>query len=445
MISQTRSRLVRAVAVFAVAAVVVAGCSTSRGSTAKGNANTTGGGTPGRGVDAKSIKVGFSYIDLETLAKSGVIKIDHGPYEDVIKALVDDVNAHGGINGRTLVLSTAKYSPIGTTDQLTACTKLTEDDGVFVVLNGLLGGNNLCIVQQHSTALVGGDTTSLTPAHLAAAQAPWASASATSERSIDALVELLDKVGQLKGKTIGVYGAQVGNQPLIASGVKALQKAGYKVAETGFNDAPEDDTQAAAAQDKTIAQRMSDKSVDTVIDVTQFIPGANFDAAGFHPSLYTLDVGNIAAGAFTNPFSKFPVVAGLSTGAQAGDEFKTAAFKHCADVYKKATGREIKNQLQEDLDGKSSGNVAMQIACTDLQIFTLGAKAAGNTLNNATFRKGVASIGAVTLANGTKAVFGAGSLAGQVSFQLQKFDPNWKQGSGKPQFAPDGATIQVKG
>jgi ABC-type branched-subunit amino acid transport system substrate-binding protein len=441
-----RTRTTRIIAVLVVTLAVLAGCSTSRSSSAKDSGSSSGGGgTPGRGVTASTIKVGFSYIDLETLAKQGLIKIDHGPYEDIIKALVDDVNAQGGINGRKLELATAKYSPIGTTDQLAACTKLTEDDQVFVVLNGFLGGNDLCVVQQHETALVGGDTTALTPAHLAAARAPWASGAAASERSIKALVQLLDQSGALKGKTIGVYGAQVGNQPLIDSGVKALKQAGYQVAETGFNDAPENDTQAAAGQDKVIAERMKNAGVNVVIDTTQFIPAANFDAADFHPSLYTLDTGNIAAAAFTNPFAKFPLVAGLSSGAQVGDEMKTKAFQDCAAAYKKATGRVIKDQLQEDLDSKSTGNVAMQIACTDLQIFTAGAKAAGKTLNNETFRKGVASLGSMTLANGAKAFFGPASLAGQVSFQLQTFDPGWQQGSGKPQFVATGPTVTVKG
>jgi hypothetical protein len=443
------TRTLRRISVFVMLVVLVAACSTSSKDDSGGGGSTSGdskaSGAPGRGVAADAIKVGFSYIDLETLAQQGIIKIDHGPYAEIIQALVDDINARDGINGRQIDLSIAKYSPIGTTDQLAACTKLTEDDQVFVVLNGFVGGNNLCVVQQHSTALVGGDTTALTPAHLAAARAPWSSYNATSERSIKALVELLDGSGALKGKQIGVYGAQVGNQPLIDSGVKALKHAGYKVAATGFNDAPEDDTQAAAGQDKVIAQRMKDAGVDTVIDVTQFIPGANFDAADFHPALYTLDTGNIAAAAFTNPFEKFPIVAGLSSGVEPGGEFDTAAFKHCVDVYEKATNKKVKDQLQEDLDGKSSGDVAMQIACTTLQIFEAGAKAAGKTLNNDTFRKGIESLGSMELANGTKAVFGPGSLAGQVSFQLAKFDPNWKEGSGKPQFIQTGKTIQVKG
>src|SRR5690242_6269339 len=173
------------------AVVVVAALLTSC-ATASDKNNSTGATSPSgsgalaataRGVTAATIKVGFSYIDLAALARTGIIKIDHGPYEQIIKALVDDVNANGGINGRKLQLFTAKYSPLGNTDQLAACSHLTEDDQVFVVLNGLLTDNNLCIVQQHQTALIGGTTTALTTANLAKARAPWASASATTDRS----------------------------------------------------------------------------------------------------------------------------------------------------------------------------------------------------------------------------------------------------------------------
>jgi ABC-type branched-subunit amino acid transport system substrate-binding protein len=434
-------------AVVVVAALAAACSSSSTSSSSSGPApNGTAKLTASaNGVTADTIKVGFSYIDLETLAKSGIIKISHGPYEPIIKALVDDVNATGGINGRKLQLFLAKYSPIGNTDQLAACAKLTEDDKVFVVLNGLLNVNNLCIVQQHATALIGGSTTALTPANLAKARAPWASSSATSERSIDALVKAMEKNGDLAGHTIGVYAAQAANKPLIDSAVKALTDAGFPPAETALNDAPDNDTQAATAQDKTIAQRFMNKNIDTVIDVGQFIPAADFDAVGYHPGLYTLDSGNIAAATFTNPLAKFPIVAGLGASADPDAEMKTAAFKHCADVYKQATGQVIQSQLQEDVAGKSSGNAAMQIACTAMQIFVAGAKAAGPNLNNDTLEKGIESIGKVELASTPIASFGPNKLDGQDSFQLQKFDPSWKQGQGRPQFIAIGPPVVLGG
>jgi ABC-type branched-subunit amino acid transport system substrate-binding protein len=435
--------------VLIVAALATA-CTTSRSDKSSSGTTTPGGGTAAltasaRGVTATTIKVGFSYIDLEALAKQGIIKISHGPYEAIIKALVADVNASGGINGRKLELVTAKYSAIGNTGQLAACTQLTEDDKVFVVLNGLLNDNNLCIVQQHSTALIGGSTTALTPANLARARAPWASASATSERSINALVQAMKNNNNLQGHTIGVYAAQVANKPLIDSAVKALTDAGFPPAQTALNDAPDNDTQAATAQDKVIAQRFMNANIDTVVDVGQFIPGADFDAAGYHPSLFSLETGNVAAAAFTNPFGKFPLVAALGGSSTPDPEMQTTAFKHCADVYKKASGQAIQSQLQEDVAGKSSGNVAMQIACTNLQIFVEGAKAAGTNLTNDTLKSGIESLGKIDLANGTVGSFGPGKLDAQDSFQLAKFDATWKQGQGKPQFIPIGQPVTLGG
>jgi ABC-type branched-subunit amino acid transport system substrate-binding protein len=428
-------------AVVAIA-LVASACATSKdddtaspSSSAKEGAKLT---ASARGVSASTIKVGFAYIDLETLAKSGIIKIDHGPYADIIKALVDDVNAHGGVNGRTLELVTAKYSPIGNTEQLAACTKLTEDEKVFVVLNGLLGDNNLCITQQHATALVG-DTYSA--ALRAKAKAPWITYTASRERSIDALVTLLDKNDLLKGSTIGVYAAQATNKPLIDLGVNAIEDAGYKVADVGFMDAPAGDTQAATAADKVIAERMKNKGVDTLVNVGQFQPAADFDAAGFHPKLFTVSTGDIAAAAFTNPLGKFPLVAGVASGFDDTGYPQTKEFQRCRDVWKRASGKDIKSVLQEDLDGKSSGNIAMQIACTTLQIFVAGAKAAGPNLTNETFERGVASLGKIELANTATASYGVDKFDGQDSFQLGKFDPTWKEGEGKNQFIALGSPI----
>src|SRR5690349_24882459 len=112
----------------------------------------------------------------------------------------------------------------------------------------------------------------------------------------------------------------------------------------------------------------------------------------------------------------------------------SAAFQHCADVWKQSSGKAIQSQLQEDVAGKSSGNTAMQIACTTLQIFVEGAKAAGPNLTNETFAQGVASLGKIELANTATASFGTDKPDGQDSFALGKFDPTWKEGEGKNQF-----------
>src|ERR1041385_3504138 len=97
------------VAVAAALAIVAAACSTSSSPQSGGSTAATGGGmtsakltASAKGVTADTIKVAFTYPDLETLAKSGIVKVSHGSYPDAIKALADDINANGGINGRKL-------------------------------------------------------------------------------------------------------------------------------------------------------------------------------------------------------------------------------------------------------------------------------------------------------------------------------------------------------
>jgi ABC-type branched-subunit amino acid transport system substrate-binding protein len=433
----------RWIALAAVAALSLAACSTSS-SKSTSSKNTGGGGSQstalGKGVSANAIKIGFSYIDLETLAKSGIIKIDNGPYEQVIKALVDDVNAQGGINGRKLQLFTAKYSPIGNADQLAACTKLTEDDGVFVVLNGLLQANNLCIVQQHATPLIGDY---VTEALRAKAKAPWVTWSASDDRTARALVTLMDQNGYLKGHKVAVYAENLVNKSLVDETVAALEAAGTPAVDTAIFEVPGADTQAASKQDKIIAQRFQNKGVDTVINVGLFTPGADWDADGFHPAMFGLSTGTLGAAAYTNPLDKFPIVAGTEASADPDAGFNTPAMARCRNIWKHATGKEIVDAAQENKLGHSTGATAMSVACAAMQIFVEAAKAAGPNLNQETFQKGVESIGPIALPTTPVASFGPAKLDGQDTFQLAKFNTAWKPNTSVQQFLPVGKPITM--
>ncbi len=393
------------------------------------------------GVTADTITVGFSYVDLETLAESGIIKISHGPYEDVVNALVDDINANGGINGRRLEVVFAKYSPIGNEEQLAACTKLTEDEAVFAVLGGLLGTNNQCLVQQHETILISGAQAGLNDAGLAAAKAPWVSWGARDERAIAGLVQAMNAEGRFDGKTVGLYVDTPDSENLIDIATSELEAVGVEVADVAILDVPAGDTQAATAQDKVFAERFRDQGVDLVVDVGLFIPAADFHAADYHPEIWSTNQGNVAAAAFTNPFDQFPTI-GAVGGAPA---FETAEFARCREVYEAATGIEILTPTEEDLAGASTGSVAMSIACTAFQIFVEAATAAGPNLTNESFAEAVSGIGDIELANGPGSSFGPDKPDAQDTFQLVTFDPEWVEGSGEEQFVAIGDPISVDG
>ena len=99
-------------------------------------AGTTAAATQTQGVTATTINVGVPYVDLAALASLG-LHIDQGSYPDAYNALISNINAHGGINGRKIKLFLDAVNPTGTAATATACTQLIQDDKVFAVMGPL--------------------------------------------------------------------------------------------------------------------------------------------------------------------------------------------------------------------------------------------------------------------------------------------------------------------
>jgi hypothetical protein len=438
----------RALVAVMAAAAIAGACSTASDKPAGGGA--TGSTTAGtartataRGVTADTITIGYAYPDLESLAKTGLIKTDNGPYAPIMQALVDDVNARGGIDGRKLRVVSEKYSLLDSNDQLRVCTKLVEDDKVFAVLGGFVtDSGNLCVVgPQHATMLL----TGIAPpsAQLAAqAKAPWASYQPSNERAVKALVALLDQQGRLKGKKIGVLGNQSKSDADLA--VKALQDAGYTVTDTAVIDTPVADQQAFLAQVKVLGNRFKDKGVQSLVVVDTTPWASAFDAIGWHPELYFPSTGVIIGAAYTEPLAKMALVAGLSPRADPSGGFDTPIMRACRDAYQKATGKVIQTLDQENAAGKSTGFGAMQDACSELTMFVDGAKAAGANLDYDSWVKGLESVGPIQLPYAPSS-FAPGKLDGQDAFQLVEQDPKWNPRASTPEFLPLGQPISVNG
>jgi hypothetical protein len=439
-----------------VAALIAAACGSSGKSHSSATTAatapsgvTSASGAPltatARGVTATTIKIGYSYPDLEALAKTGLVKISWGPVDRIVTALVDDINSRGGINGRKLQVFSGKFGVLGATEQLAACTKLTEDDQVFAILGGFIGDNNLCALQQHQTMVLFSFGAGFNQITLAKARAPFITNQASDERATKALVQILAAQGRLKGKTIGVYGTLSASKPLVDLTAHDLKDAGYTVKDTAINDVDASDTQAFNAQDKIIGQRFKDEGIDTVFVQVTIPPGTNWDTVGYHPSFLQPQTGLIASGAFTNPYSKFPLVAGLAATADPNLGYDSAPMQKCRAVWKKASGQDVKSPSQELADGKSSGFTGLSGACTLLDIFVAAATKAGPDLTYATFTKALASLGPISLPGGSPASFGPNKPDAQDSFQLMQLNPAWKSGSTVREFLPLGSSITLTG
>src|SRR6516225_5665413 len=102
-----------------------------------------------QGVTATTIRVGIPYVDVAAVKAVGV-DIDWGSVPDAFNAVIDHINAQGGINGRKIVPYLVAVNPTGTAPAATACTQLTEDDNIFVAVAPL---DATCYLQ-HDTPVV---------------------------------------------------------------------------------------------------------------------------------------------------------------------------------------------------------------------------------------------------------------------------------------------------
>ena len=122
----------------------VAGCKSSNDSSSSGSTTTTSGSatsqvakdTRAPGVTADALKVGITYPDLTSL--KDVIDLDNGDYRKAYQAVVDSINAKGGIAGRKIDPIIAPINPVGANAAAAACTKLTQDEKVFVTVGFFL-------------------------------------------------------------------------------------------------------------------------------------------------------------------------------------------------------------------------------------------------------------------------------------------------------------------
>ena len=114
----------------------------------------------GRGVTTDTITIGYLYLDLDEVRERGFIDLNWGPQADHVQAIVDHINASGGINGRTVEVIPRALDPLDAQSAQAACLELTEDTEVFAVLGTLRRDEVLCYTEQHDTiAIVNADMT----------------------------------------------------------------------------------------------------------------------------------------------------------------------------------------------------------------------------------------------------------------------------------------------
>jgi hypothetical protein len=416
-------------ALATAAMLLLVGCTS--GSDKSASTTTAGSGSSvadsrAPGVTADTIKVGITYIDFEPI--KDLTKIRHGDYPGSYKALIDDLNAKGGIAGRKIEPVFAPVSPIGTDSADAACVKLTQDEKVFVVMGYFQADTVLCPVEAHATAVLGG---TMTAERLARAKAPWFTTDVGGDSDQDAIRALAEK-GELDGK-LGVAATIQGEASLHKDAEPLLAKLGIEPVDVAVIDAPENDVAAQNSAVQVIAERFRSKGIKKVLLYGQAgLTWSNGAAAlDYRPELRFTGLDAILA--YSNDQTKD---VGLLQGAVVAAKYDGPtdhfhpSLKPCFDVIEKATGVKLHTKAESDKAGEPYDFIAPSSACGNLALLKAILEKAGKKLDYGTFRKAGESLGTIRIPPGglTEYHFGPPPHAdGDPALDMFDWDPKTRE------------------
>lgn len=379
-----------------------------------------------RGVTADTIKVGVVVPDFSALQRAG-IPTYYGDYEPAYQAFFDVINEAGGIHGRKIEAFYADFDYLRKETQDAACTELTEDHEVFVVLGGLLSANNLCFTELHHTMLMTGifQTEELRER---SGDTLWLSLAPVEEAIIETLGTAVAESGELEGKTIGIValGAVANGDPGYEL-QKVLDGLGYE-STVAVVSAPTTDEVAIDQEIGTIAQRFMTDGIDFVFSVTEG-PGVYepFEAAGYHPTIVDRSLGSSVVASPDTAILDGVLGIGGRPGAEV---WKDPKFKkNCSDVVL-AAHPELQDEFDRQVPGpeqqaKGLPNWLITIsgACNHTMLLKQLGEIAGADLTNDTFRAALDELGPIELYSAGKASFrSADKWDGQDEFYLQRWN-----------------------
>ncbi len=187
------------------------------------------------GIEADTIQIHHIRQELEKLIGIG-FGVEVGDPADMFDTFVDVINEDcGGIRGRKLELTHTGYDPLSPDIEqarTAACLSATEDhDAAFVMSStGLQGTANLCIAEDHDTAVV--TTLGAQDDFLQRGRGNLITFDFSLDDSLRHMVDRVAASGALEGKVIGVVGGDTPGEPepVEVGLIATLEAAGYDVA-----------------------------------------------------------------------------------------------------------------------------------------------------------------------------------------------------------------------
>ena len=344
-----------------------------------------------RGVTADTISLGYSYIDFDELVDLGLAPAGWGDQEATFQAIVDDLNANGGILGRSIEVIYRPYSVLGTEGAEAVCLELTQDNEVFAVLGGFVGPAepaNTCIVGRGDTVLVGGVQSE---ERLADATAPWVTERAVRTRLADVLVSLLAAQGELEGRKIAVV-ASIDAEDVRDDVAAVLSAAGAEPVDVLQSEAPIGDFVAEDANWATLGERLRGSEADTLLLVGNPSAGIRNNAAlGLDLDIWALDQGSLTSlgTSVTLEDARGVITAGSLSGQDLWDDETMAGCREAFAAAQPDVEVTEPDDVQEGDEDIARGLVG---PCQFLSLFEIIATEAGPELTNQSFAEAVSGL-----------------------------------------------------
>jgi hypothetical protein len=387
-----------------------------------------------RGVTPDTITIGVSMLNFELLQEMGLTAAGWGDQQGVFQALVDDLNADGGILGRKVVAVYDYYSPIDAADAERACTVLTQDNEVFAAVLGfvgpLAGTADPCFVGTNKTVLVGGEQT---PDELAQAEAPWFNVEPSTEDHTSNLLDLLVQTGRADGAEVFVvsHQASTGDEPRV---LEALSARGIDVVGTAVLDANDGDTAAQDQLMQVISERIRADGADTVM--INGNPAATIRGLGLNGLLDSVTIwSNNAAGlnnlgeTFDHEWARGAIA---SDGPSELDIWNDDVFQDCVRAVNAAgIGADLRPTAELADDDENWFNPTRRY-CGHLSLFVQIAAAAGPNLTPETFEQGAYTLTDFVLPGAPANSLSPTKLGARDLYRLTTFDPDVGNGENVP-------------
>ena len=332
-----------------------------------------------RGVTSEAIKIGIVIIDLSVIGRS------NGDVEAKWQAVIDEVNANGGVLGRRLEPVMVGYSPLGDVESEAACVQLTQDEEVFAAMGPLLT-NLTCFTDVNETIFI--NTFGVSQEDFDRSKAVAIGPGALPARGAAISVQLLIDAGILDGPVAVHAAADTGSER--DHYVNALVAAGVDVVSETESTSSGGDIAASEAEMQAFAQRWQADGAEVILAVgigsaLNVVSGIDRSpyrprlvatrGSGIDPELYR-DLG-YTTDALEGAYALGSV--GFEDLAKAGDP----SVVSCIDRFEAASGEIV----IVDPEGDEPVNLNTTIwACQAVEIFTQIATAAGPDLTNDSFR-----------------------------------------------------------